>query len=215
MPRTKARIAQLNVAFKDAVRAATTGNIADLAAGAPLVVDGVTVVAGNRILAWKQTTGSQNGIYRVVTPGAGSDGAWVRDQDFDEATDAISGIMVLAVAGSTYAKEIFALTNAEPITVGTTALVFELVTSIDEFNISDYVVREVPTGAINGTNVTFTLAFTPEPGTEHVYLNGVLQHVGASNDYTISGVTITMNDAPKASPGNPDVILVSYWKNQP
>ena len=77
---------------------------------------------------------------------------------------------------------------------------------------ADIVTREVPTGAIDGANVTYTLAFTPTAGTEHVYLNGILQNIGAGNDYTISGATITFVIAPKGAPGNPDVILVSYFK---
>jgi len=76
----------------------------------------------------------------------------------------------------------------------------------------DFVVREVPSGAINGVNTTFTLADTPIAGSEELYLNGILQNLGGSNDYTISGATITMNSAPKSSPGNPDVLLVSYRK---
>lgn len=72
--------------------------------------------------------------------------------------------------------------------------------------VSEYVVREVPTGAINGVNTTFTLANTPESGTEMVFLNGLLQNLGAGNDYTISGTTITFNDAPATG----DVLLVTY-----
>jgi hypothetical protein len=43
-------------------------------------------------------------------------------------------------------------------------------------------------------------------GSEHVYLNGVLQEPGTGNDYTISGATITMAVAPQAS----DKLVVSY-----
>lgn len=74
--------------------------------------------------------------------------------------------------------------------------------------LSKLVTREVPTGAMNGTNVTFTLANTPVVGTEEVLLNGLAQQAGAGNDYTISGVTITYLQAPLAT----DKLLVSYWK---
>jgi hypothetical protein len=73
---------------------------------------------------------------------------------------------------------------------------------------ADVVTREVPTGAINGVNTAFTLASSPVAGTEHVYLNGILQNEGGSNDYTISGANITFNSAPLAG----DVLLVSYVK---
>jgi hypothetical protein len=68
------------------------------------------------------------------------------------------------------------------------------------------VVRETPTGAVNGSNTTFTLANTPSAGTEEVYLNGILQEPGAGNDYTISGGTITYLTAPLTG----DRLRVSY-----
>ncbi len=59
-----------------------------------------------------------------------------------------------------------------------------------------FVDREIPTGSINSSNVTFTLANIAIAGSEHVYLNGILQEPGAGNDYTISGATITYLTAP-------------------
>lgn len=59
-------------------------------------------------------------------------------------------------------------------------------------------VKEVPSGAINGTNVTFVISDAPAvTGTEQVFLNGLLQFAGANDDYTISGGTITFNTAPE------------------
>jgi len=73
---------------------------------------------------------------------------------------------------------------------------------------ADFVVRETPTGAINGTNTTFTLANTPIANTEQVFLNGILQEPGAGNDYTISGATITYLTAPATG----DRLRVNYYK---
>lgn len=67
-------------------------------------------------------------------------------------------------------------------------------------------VNEAPSGSINGVNKTFTLSQTPIEGTEQVYLNGLLQEPGSSNDYTISGNTITFVDAPETD----DILLVTY-----
>jgi hypothetical protein len=71
---------------------------------------------------------------------------------------------------------------------------------------SDYIVREVPTGLINNSNVTFVLANTPVVGKEMVFLNGVLQFQGAAKDYTISGATITFIKAPKTN----SEVVVTY-----
>ena len=70
------------------------------------------------------------------------------------------------------------------------------------------IVRETPTGAINGSNTVFTLANVPIPGTEMVYYNGLLQDSGAGNDYTISGNVITFNIPLQIG----DKVRVSYNK---
>jgi len=71
---------------------------------------------------------------------------------------------------------------------------------------SKFIVREVPSGAIDGVNTSFTLANSPLAGKESVFLNGLLQRPGAGNDYTISGATITYLSAPLSG----DILLVSY-----
>jgi hypothetical protein len=73
---------------------------------------------------------------------------------------------------------------------------------------ANFVVRETPTGTINGVNVTFTLANAPVAGTEQLFLNGILQEPGAGNDYTISGATITYLTAPATN----DRLKATYMK---
>ena len=73
---------------------------------------------------------------------------------------------------------------------------------------ADYVVRETPSGSVNGTNTGYTLANTPVAGSESVFLNGILQEPGTGNDYTISGSSITFLFTPVSG----DKIRVSYIK---
>jgi hypothetical protein len=73
---------------------------------------------------------------------------------------------------------------------------------------ANIVTRETPSGTINGSNVTFTLAATPVAGTEQLFLNGILQEPGAGNDYTISGATITYLTAPATG----DRLKANYLK---
>lgn len=72
------------------------------------------------------------------------------------------------------------------------------------------VTRETPAGSIDGVVVDFTLANVPAVGTEEVYLNGLLQDEGATNDYTIEGAVITFNAV--ATPQVGDKIRVSYFR---
>lgn len=65
---------------------------------------------------------------------------------------------------------------------------------------------ETPSGDINGSNKTYTLAQTPSPALSlKLFRNGQLQTAG--EDYTLSGLTITMVNAPKA--GN----VLRAWYN--
>lgn len=75
--------------------------------------------------------------------------------------------------------------------------------------VQDMINREIPVGALNGVNDTFTLANVPRAGTECVYVNGMLQDSGAGNDYTIAGDTITWLGEPLEAV---DKIRVSYFK---
>lgn len=55
---------------------------------------------------------------------------------------------------------------------------------------------EVPSGTINGSNVTFTLAHTPNPALSlNCFENGVQQRA-AGADYTLATATITYGAAP-------------------
>lgn len=58
-------------------------------------------------------------------------------------------------------------------------------------------IQEIPSGTVNGSNVTFTLGFTPANGAAvQLFVDGLLQLQGAGLDYTISGSTITFVAAP-------------------
>jgi hypothetical protein len=119
---------QLQISYKQPVRLATTANVADLAAGAPNSVDGVAVAQGDRILVWKQTTASQNGVYEVATVGTGANGSWVRAGDFDNATaDSIqAGLTVYLQEGATSAGFHITLVTTGAIVLDTTALTFDV-----------------------------------------------------------------------------------------
>lgn len=69
-----------------------------------------------------------------------------------------------------------------------------------------FVNQEVPTGTINGSNATFTLAHIPIDESLNVFVAGRL--CIEDTDYTIAGAVLTMDQA--SVPGVSDTIVVSY-----
>ena len=103
-----------------ASRVATTSNVNlsnELEPGD--IVDGVTLVAGNRVLVKSQSTTSENGIY-VVQPS----GAAVRATDFDSPTEIVPGDFTFVSSGNTYSNTGWVQTSVVT-TVGTSPITFE------------------------------------------------------------------------------------------
>jgi hypothetical protein len=71
---------------------------------------------------------------------------------------------------------------------------------------------EVPSGIINGLNVTFGLSFLPSPASSlQLHLNGLFMEQGL--DYTLTGSTITF--ALASTPQAGDLLLASYRYGNP
>jgi hypothetical protein len=90
-----------------------------------LTVDGVAVVAGNRILVKDEATAANNGIYTVTNPGTASAAfTLTRALDFDgtPAAEVSSGAFTFIEEGSTYADTGWVLTTNNPITLNSTGL---------------------------------------------------------------------------------------------
>jgi hypothetical protein len=101
---------------KAAARVATTANIT---LSAPQTIDGVAVVAGNRVLVKDQTLVENNGIYIVAA------GAWSRSLDFDSLTpvDEVNGAMVAVQEGTSNAGKVFVQSGVVA-TIGTDPINF-------------------------------------------------------------------------------------------
>lgn len=109
--------------YKEPCRVATTSDINF--SSAPLVVDGVTLEAEDRILTVNQTDKSENGIYIVTSPGSGADGVWARSDDFDEATDIIqAGATTYVKEGDINQRTWYTLVTTGTIIIGTTNIEF-------------------------------------------------------------------------------------------
>jgi phage-related tail fiber protein len=102
---------------KESVRVATTANLSSLSG--TQTIDGVAVIANDRVLVKNQSTGSANGIYVCAA------GAWSRALDADSSAKITSGCRTYVEAGTVNAKTQWVLTTLNPIVLNTTALVFE------------------------------------------------------------------------------------------
>jgi hypothetical protein len=85
-------------------------------------IDGVGVVAGDRVLVKDQGTGSPhaaNGIYVCV-----DSGSWTRSEDTDDSDEVSSGMFCFIEEGTLNGDTGWVLTTNDPITVGSTAIEF-------------------------------------------------------------------------------------------
>ena len=200
-----AAISNLNTLFdaKGSVKVATTTNgVLASAFANGQTIDGVTLSTGDRILLKNQTTQSENGIYTVNASGAPT-----RATDMDSWIK-VPGAFVAVEEGSSNADTIWLCTSNQGGTLGSTAITWQQIPTTAGLQNTNFIDKEIPSGSINGSNTAFTLANTPVTGSEHVYLNGMLQESGAGNDYTISGANITMLSAPLTG----EKLRVSYRK---
>ena len=93
-----------------------------------LVIDGVTMALGNRVLVKDQSDPAQNGIYTVTTIGSGTV-AWqmTRSLDFDGSSplQIQQGDFVVVVTGTLNQITMWVETAPGPFTVGTTPIIFQ------------------------------------------------------------------------------------------
>ncbi|RIQ63487.1 phage tail protein [Bordetella avium] len=101
---------------KQSVRVATTAAIA--LAGLQ-TIDGVVLVAGDRVLVKDQAAGAENGIYVAAA------GAWTRATDADSGTKLNAGALVPVEAGTVNADTIWMLKTDGAIIIGATPIAFQ------------------------------------------------------------------------------------------
>jgi hypothetical protein len=158
--------------------------------------------------------GSSFGIFTLISNGTAA-GTWDAIYGAGGGSGTVTTVSVVSANG--FAGTVATAGTTPAITISTTitgvlkgngTAISAATAGTDYMAPANFVVRETPSGTINGSNVTFTLANTPVSGTEQIYLNGILQESGAGNDYTISGATITYLTAPATG----DRLKATYMK---
>ena len=121
---------------KQSVRVATTAPInlaTDLQAGD--LIDGVTLVAGNRVLVKDQSTATENGIYVAVDSGAAS-----RSSDANGTADTgelKAGTFTFVEEGSTHSDKGFVVSTNGTITIDATAITWTQFSGAGSFTAGD------------------------------------------------------------------------------
>jgi len=132
---------------KASVRVATT---ASMSLSGLSIIDGVDVLAGDRVLAKNQSNGAQNGIYVAAA------GGWSRASDADATIEELTpGAEVTVEEGVTQKDTRWRLNTDGPIILGTSVLVFEDVNK-GYARLASPAFTDVPTAptAARGTNTT-------------------------------------------------------------
>ena len=104
--------------FKHSALVATTANIA---LSGILTIDEVLLPADARVLVKNQTQAKDNGLYVVSATGV-----WKRAQDADSSLEVTPGLFVSIEKGTVNGDSVWQLVTDGPITLGTTALDFEM-----------------------------------------------------------------------------------------
>ena len=151
---------------KDSVRLATTANLSanynnaggtltNSGSNAALQLDGVTVVAGNRILVKDQSSAAENGIYVVTTVGDGST-AWVltRADDANVSSEMTGGVFTFVEEGTVGADNGYVFTHNGAPTLGTTALTVSQFSGAGQIVAGDALSKTGNTLNVNDDNIT-------------------------------------------------------------
>ena len=194
------------IKWKTSVITATTANIT---LTNEQTVDGIVLVAGNRVLVKNQTLSETNGIYTVVNLGA-----WTRTTDADSWTDVVAMAVIVetgtvnldsmyicnADLGGTLETTAITFTKMNPITAhnnllsiqgGTTNEYYHLTSAehteltvwMADVTLSDGGSVNLGTGSLTSTDVTVTSSLSTDNIVEYTLNNGV----------TLENMTVTSN----------------------
>ncbi len=159
-----------NLPVKEAVRVTTTANIT---LSGLQTIDGVSAVAGDRVLVKDQSTASANGIYVVAS------GAWSRALDSDKSEDWKPNVLIGVQEGTANADKFFFLTTNGAITIGTTSLSFSALGAATISTLSNKDMTASVTTTDGSLACATAISATPaNDGYVEVKINGVLEAVG-------------------------------------
>ena len=160
--------------FHQPVRVATTGNIT---LSGTQTIDGVAVIAGDRVLVKDQTTQTQNGIYVVAS------GSWTRATDADNTPDGElkGGDFTLVLEGTVNSGYGYVCSNTSAITIGTTNVTYAAFNAAKAVTAGTGLTESTPgTLAVDSSTVQYRVSGVSD--TEIGYLDGVTSAIQTQLD---------------------------------
>ena len=183
---------------------ASTGNVnISNALEAGDAIDGVTLVAGDRVLLKDQSTASQNGLYIAVANGAG---AASRDPEHDTIAE-LSGGMIVVNQGSTNDNKIFLCTTDNTGSVGSTSITYTVVTPSNSGTVTSIGIADSGAGE-------FTVGNTPITSSGNITLainsiaDSKLGTIGTANKVSLTALNIDGGSDIGADLTTSDLIIV-------
>jgi hypothetical protein len=113
-------------------------------------IDGVTLVAGDRVLVKDQSTATENGLYLAVSSGAAS-----RDPEHDTIAE-LSGGLVVVNQGSTNDNKIFLCTTDSTGSIGSTNITYTQVTPSNTGTVTSIGIADSGAGEFTVSNSPIT-----------------------------------------------------------
>jgi len=175
--------------FHQPVRVATTANIT---LSGTQTIDGVAVVAGNRVLVKDQTTQTQNGIYVVAAD------SWTRATDADNTPsgELAGGDFTLVLEGTVNSGYGYVCSNTSAITIGTTNVTYAAFNAAKAVTAGSGLTESTP-----GTIDIATGGVTSAMIADGTIVDADVNASAAIAQSKISGLTSDLADkAPLASP---------------
>ena len=171
----------LNV--KAAVIAATTANIT--LSGAQ-TIDGIAIVAGDRVLVKNQTAPAENGIYVAAA------GAWARSTDMDVWAE-FPGAFTFVTTGTDYADTGWVCTSDAGGTLGTTAVTWSQFSGAGQYTAGEGLDLTGVVFSVNVDEVTTTI--TGDAVVVKASAQFVTPDIGAATGTSLSATgTVTADD---------------------
>lgn len=165
---------------KQSVKAASTANVASLS-GAQ-TIDGIALIAGDRVLLKDQTTPATNGIYVIAA------GAWARSDDLNLWSE-VPSAYVFVEQGTTNAENGYVCTSDQGGTLGTTAITFVQFTGAGQITVTSPLSK-------SGNTISLGTVTVANGGTGATTLTGYVYGNGSGTmtaSTTIPGTAISGN----------------------